>query len=72
MQRISVNLTNYCDGKQLNYNNDLPVIGNKNYAHALPVAQGIRFCTQHIFSCEIIHINYFIVKFIKMYSLIFN
>ena len=32
MQRISVNLTNYCDGNQLNYNNDLPAIGNKNYA----------------------------------------
>ena len=31
MQRISVNLTNDCDGNQLNYNNDLPVIGNKNY-----------------------------------------
>ena len=32
MQRISVNLTNDCDGNQLNYNNDLHVIGNKNYA----------------------------------------
>ena len=32
MQRISVNLTNDCDGNRLNYNNDLPVIGNKNYA----------------------------------------
>ena len=32
MQRISVNLTNDCDGNQLNYNNDLPAIGNKNYA----------------------------------------
>ena len=32
MQRISVNLTNDCDGNQLNYKNDLPAIGNKNYA----------------------------------------
>ena len=32
MQRISVNLTNDCDGNQLNYSNDLPAIGNKNYA----------------------------------------
>ena len=36
MQRISVNLTNDCDGKQLNYNNDLPAIGNKNYALQKP------------------------------------
>ena len=32
MQRISVDLTNDCDGNQLNYNNDLLVIGNKSYA----------------------------------------
>ena len=32
MQRILVNLTNDCDGNQLNYNSDLPAIGNKNYA----------------------------------------
>ena len=32
MQRISVNLTNDCDGNQLNYNNDLSAIRNKNYA----------------------------------------
>ena len=34
MQRISVNLTNNCDGNQLNYINDLrvPAIGNKIYA----------------------------------------
>ena len=32
MQRIPVNFTYDCDGYQLNYNNDLPVIGNKNYA----------------------------------------
>ena len=44
MQRISVNLINDCDGNQLNYNNDLTVIGNKNYALDEPVAQGIRFC----------------------------
>ena len=36
MQRISVNLTNHCDGNQLNYNNDLPEIGNKNYALQKP------------------------------------
>ena len=36
MQSISVNLTNDCDGNQLNYNNDLPVIGNKNYALQKP------------------------------------
>ena len=32
MQRISVNLTKDCDGNQLNYNNNLPAIGIKNYA----------------------------------------
>ena len=32
MQRISVNLTNDCNENPLNYNNDLPAIGNKNYA----------------------------------------
>ena len=31
MHRISINLTNYSDGNELNYNNDLPAIGNKNY-----------------------------------------
>ena len=31
MQRISVNLTNDCDGNRLNCNNDLPAIGKKNY-----------------------------------------
>ena len=36
MQRISINLTNDCDGNQLNYNNDLPVIGNKNCALQKP------------------------------------
>ena len=36
MQRILVNLTKDCDGNQLNYNNDLPVIGNKNYALQKP------------------------------------
>ena len=36
MQRISVNLTDDCDGNQLNYNNDLPAIGNKNYALQKP------------------------------------
>ena len=36
MQRISVNLTNDCDGNQLNYNNDLSAIGNKNYALQKP------------------------------------
>ena len=32
MQRISVTLTNDCDGNQLNSNNNLSAIGNKNYA----------------------------------------
>ena len=32
MQKISVNLTNDCKGNRLNYNNDSPVIENKNYA----------------------------------------
>ena len=59
MQRISVNLINYCDGNQLNYNNDLPAIGNKNMHYKK-------------FLCKIICNNYFIVKFIKMYSLIFT
>ena len=36
MQRISVNLTNDCDGNQLNYHNDLPAIRNKNYALQKP------------------------------------
>ena len=36
MQRISVNLTNDCDGNQLNYNTDLSAIGNKNYALQKP------------------------------------
>ena len=31
MQRISVNLTNDCDENKLNYNDDLSVMGNKNY-----------------------------------------
>ena len=36
MQRISVNLTNDCVGYQLNYNNNLPPIKNKNYALQKP------------------------------------
>ena len=36
MQRISVNLTNDSDGNQLNYNNGLTVIRNKNYALQKP------------------------------------
>ena len=36
MQRIPINLTNNCDGNQLNYNNDLPAIENKNYALQKP------------------------------------
>ena len=31
MQIILVNLTNDFGGNQLNYNNDLPAFGNKNY-----------------------------------------
>ena len=40
MQRISVNPTNDCDGSQLNYNNDLPTTGNKNYALQKPFKTG--------------------------------
>ena len=36
MHRISVNLTNDYDGNQLNYNNDVPAIRNKNYALQKP------------------------------------
>ena len=36
MQTISVNLINNCDRNQLNYNNDLPAIGNKNYVLKKP------------------------------------
>ena len=98
MQRISVNLTNDCDANQLNYNNDSPATGNKNYALQKPfgtdfltvisnaklprsfvicaVAQGSRprcgpshpIVHSNIFLCKIICNNYFIVKFIKMYS----
>ena len=32
IQRISVNLTNDCVGNKPNYDNDLPAIGNRNYA----------------------------------------
>ena len=80
MQRISVNLTNDCDGNQLIYNDDLPVIGNKNSAlqksfktDFLTVIGNAKLRTLFvIFLCKIICINYFIVKFVKMYSLIFN
>ena len=36
MQRISVNLTNDCNRNQLNWNNDLPAIGNTNYTLQKP------------------------------------
>ena len=36
MQKISVNVTNDCVWNRLNYNNDLPAIGNKNYALQKP------------------------------------
>ena len=32
MQRILVNFTNDCDGNKVDYNNDSPAIGSKNYA----------------------------------------
>ena len=102
MQSIPVNATNDCDGNQLNYNNDLPAIRNKNYALQKPfetdfltvignaklrpsfvicLVQGSRprcgpkhpiFHSIIFFECKIIRNNYFIVKFIKMYSLIFT
>ena len=37
MHRISAILTNDCSGNQLNCNNDLPAIGNKNYALQKPL-----------------------------------
>ena len=36
MQRISVNLSNDCDGNELDYQNELPAIGNENYALQKP------------------------------------
>ena len=36
MQGILVNLTNDCDGNQLNYSNVLSAIRNKNYALQKP------------------------------------
>ena len=36
MKRFSVNFANDCDGNQLNYNNDLPEIRNKDYALQKP------------------------------------
>ena len=36
MQRSSVNLTYGCNENQLDYNSDLPVTGNKNYALQKP------------------------------------
>ena len=71
MQRISVNLTNYFDENQLNYNNDLPAIGNKNYALKKPFVTD--FLTvignaKHILLCKITRNIYFIVKFIKLCS----
>ena len=36
MQKILVNLTNDCDGHQLNYNNNLPAIRIKNHALQKP------------------------------------
>ena len=36
MERILVNLTNDCDGNELNYNNDLSAVGNKDYALQKP------------------------------------
>ena len=37
MQRISIDLTNDCDGNQLNYKNDLLANRNKNYALQKPI-----------------------------------
>ena len=36
MQRILIQLTNNCDKNQLNYNNDLTIIENKNYTLQKP------------------------------------
>ena len=56
MQGFSVNLTNDCDENQLNYNNDLPAIGNKNYA--LPILHSNSFFSVKLFYREI-HQNEF-------------
>ena len=40
MQRIPVDLTNYCDGNQLNYNNDLPAIEHTDRIRASPLETG--------------------------------
>ena len=70
MQSISVNLTNDCDGNQLNYNSDLPAIGNKNWKPF--ETDFLTLIGNAKFLCKIICNNCFIVKFIKMYSLIFT
>ena len=36
-ENFAVSLTNDCDGNQVNYNNNLPAIGNKNYALQEPL-----------------------------------
>ena len=48
MQRISVNLTNNCDGNKFNYNNNLPVTGNKNYAIQKSFETGFLTVIRHL------------------------
>ena len=66
MQRSSVNLKNGCDENQLNYNNDLPAVGNKNYALQKP------FETDFLTRCgprhPIFHSNIFF--YVKLFAII--
>ena len=62
MHRILVNLTNECDGNQLNYNNDVPAIGYKNYA--LQKTFETDFLTRH----PILHSNIFF--YVKLFATI--
>ena len=74
MQRTSVKFTNDCGGNQFKCNSELET---KSYALQKPFKTDF-FKTsignvklRPSFLCEIICKNYFIIKFIKMYSLIF-
>ena len=61
MSRISVNLTHDCDGNQLNYNNDLPAIGNKNYGTSfllyISYTYGKNYATSFLLYIYHIHIE---------------
>ena len=69
MQRISVNLTNDCDGYQLNYNNDLLAIGNKNHVLQKPFETDFLTVTRYGPRHPIFHTNIFF--YIKLFATIF-